>query len=125
MKVVVSAPAWSALIAARRNLPPGLQRLAAELPDGAHPNGGKEADPAGPKIVYPPDGSVVVWSGQDVPLEAAGGSGPLRWLVDDRPLPPGKPRRTVFWRPGGLGFARLAVIDGQGRSARASVRLVP
>ena len=35
------------------------------------------------------------------------------------------PRRTLFWRPGGLGFVRLTVIDGHGRSARATVRLVP
>ena len=72
---------------------------------------------------------MVAWAGQELPLEAAGGRGQLRWLVDDRPLPPGKqgskPRRTVFWRPGGLGFTRLTVIDGEGRSARATVRLVP
>ena len=64
-----------------------------------------------------------------MPLEAAGGRAPLRWLVDDRPLPLGKPRskpgRTVFWRPGGLGFMRLTVIDGDGNSARATVRLEP
>ena len=36
----------------------------------------------------------------------------------------GKPRRTLFWRPGGPGFVRLTVIDGAGRSARATVRLV-
>ena len=35
------------------------------------------------------------------------------------------PRRTLFWRPGGPGFVRLTVIDGDGRSARATVRLVP
>jgi membrane carboxypeptidase/penicillin-binding protein PbpC len=56
----------------------------------------------------------------------------LRWLVDGRPLPLGngekpgaKPRRILFWRPGGLGFVRLTVIDGAGRSAGATVRLVP
>jgi len=49
----------------------------------------------------------------------------LHWLVDDRPLPLGKPRRTLLWRPGGLGFIGLTVIDGHGRSAKATVRLVP
>ena len=93
--------------------------------DRSRPNGSRAADAAGPKILYPPDGSVVAWTGQELPLEAAGGSGTLRWLIDDRPLPPGRPRRTTFWRPGGLGFARLTVIDGNGRSAGATVRLVP
>jgi penicillin-binding protein 1C len=114
-----------ALIAARRDLPPGLQRFAAEPPDIGRPNGRNGADPAAPKILYPPDGSVVAWTGQDLPLEAVGGSGQLRWLVDDRPLPPGRPRRPVFWRPVGPGFIRLTVIDGIGRSTRATVRLMP
>jgi penicillin-binding protein 1C len=60
-----------------------------------------------------------------VPLEAAGGSGGLRWLVDGRPLPPSEPRRTLFWSPAGAGFARLTVIDATGRSAHATVRLEP
>ena len=113
-------PPQGALVAARRDLPPGLRRLAADPRAGGH-----SRDPAGPQIVYPPNGSAVAWSGQDLPLEAAGGRGLLRWLVDDRPLPLGKPRRTLFWRPGSLGFVRLTVIDGDGRSARATVRLVP
>jgi penicillin-binding protein 1C len=113
-------PPEGTLIATRRDLPAGLRHLAAEPRDG-----GRKADEGGPRILYPPDGSVVAWTGQELPLEAAGGSGQLRWLADDRPLPPGKPRRTLFWHPGGLGFVRLTVIDGHGRSARATVRLVP
>lgn len=120
-----AVPPEGALIAARRDLPPGLRRLAAGPREGAgqgdRPAGGRE----GPRIVYPPDGSAVAWTGQEVPLEAAGGRLPLRWLVDDRPLPPGRPGRTLFWRPGGPGFTRLTVIDGDGNSARATVRLVP
>ena len=114
------APPQGALITARRDLPPGLRRLAPEPLDN-----GRKANPAGPKILYPPDGSVVAWTGQELPLEASDGNGPLRWLVDDRPLPPGRPRRTVFWHPDGPGFTRLTVIDGNGNSARATVRLVP
>ena len=47
-------------------------------------------------------------------------TGRCRWATAG-----GKPRRTLLWRPGGLGFIRLTVIDGHGRSARATVRLVP
>jgi penicillin-binding protein 1C len=109
-----------ALVAARRDLPPGLRRLDAGPFDGS-----LSADVGGPKILYPPDGSVVAWDGQEIPLEAASGHGPLRWLVDGRPLPPAPQRRTLYWLPSGLGFARLTVIDAEGRSARANVRLMP
>ncbi|TMJ72024.1 MAG: hypothetical protein E6G73_13790, partial [Alphaproteobacteria bacterium] len=34
-------------------------------------------------------------------------------------------RRALYWQPDGPGFARLTVIDAQGRSARATVRLAP
>ena len=111
-------PPEGALVVARRDLPPRLQRLdAAPLGHAASPEGG-------PKILYPPDGALLDWQGQDLPLEAAG-AGPFRWLVDGRPLPPGPPRRTLYWRPGGIGFAQLTVIDASGRSARSTVRIAP
>jgi membrane carboxypeptidase/penicillin-binding protein PbpC len=40
-------------------------------------------------------------------------------------LPEAPPRRTLYWQPGDIGFARLTVIDAKGRSARATVRLAP
>ena len=105
----------------RRELPPALRRLDPAPIEGP----GRQRNPPGPKILYPPDGAVVAWDGADLPLEAAGGKPPLRWLVDGRPLPPMPPRRTLHWRPDGIGFARLTVIDARGRSARATVRLAP
>jgi penicillin-binding protein 1C len=107
-------PPPGALLVPRRALPPRLQRL-----DPAAP------PLAAPRIAYPPDGAVVEWRGEDVPLEAAGGRPPLRWLVDGRPLPPAPPRGPVLWHPAGIGFADLAVIDAAGRSARSRVRLSP
>ena len=112
-------PPPGALLVAGRDLPPGLRRLD---PGPAERTG---RDVAGLKILYPPDGSIVEWHGEDVPLEATGGLGPLRWLADGRPLPPGKPRKELFWTPAGVGFARLTVIDTLGRSAHATVRLEP
>jgi penicillin-binding protein 1C len=117
------APAVSAASAAermsRRDLPAGLRRL------DAAPSTTAGADAGTPKILYPPDGAVVSWDGAELPLEAAGGRGPLRWLVDGRPIAPQAPRQPLYWRPDGPGFAQLTVIDAQGRSARATVRLAP
>jgi penicillin-binding protein 1C len=112
-------PPPGALLVARRDLPPRLQHLDPGLAGRA----GREA--GGPKILYPPDGSTVEWRGEAVPLEASGGSAPLRWLADGKPLPPGEPRREYFWDPDGVGFTRLTVIDAAGRSAHATVRLEP
>jgi penicillin-binding protein 1C len=109
-------PPAGALLVARRDLPPRLQRLDPAL--SAH------AD-APPRIVYPPDGALIEWHGGEVPLDASGGRPPLRWLVDGRPLPTSAARRTVYWLPDGAGFARLTVIDADGHSARATVRLAP
>ena len=113
------APPLGALLVARNDLPVRLQRLdAGSLPRPAAPAEGL-------KIVYPPDGALIEWRGEDVPLEAAGGKRPLHWLVDGKPLPPTPPRRLIYWQPNGIGFARLTVIDGDGRSAHSTVRLSP
>ena len=112
-------PPPGALLVARRNLPAALQRL----DPGPAERAGR--DPGGPKILYPPDGSIVEWHGEEVPLEAAGGRGPLRWLADGKPLPQSAPRQELFWTPTGVGFARLTVVDAAGRSAHATVRLEP
>jgi penicillin-binding protein 1C len=110
--------------ASHRDLPPGLRRLEpAPLEAGHGRDTGREQ--GGPKILYPPNGAIVAWDGAALPLEASGGRGPLRWLVDGRPLPQAAPHRTLYWQPGDIGFARLTVIDAKGRSARATVRLAP
>src|SRR5262249_33004234 len=112
-------PSFDATRMSRKDLPRGLRRLD---PVSASREG---ADAGAPKILYPPDGGVGGWDGAEVPLEASGGRGPLRWLVDGHPLAPAAPRRPLYWRPEGPGFAQLTVIDAQGRSARATVRLSP
>ena len=63
--------------------------------------------------------------GEEVPLEVSGGKAPFRWLVDGKPLAAAQPRRPIYWQPDGVGFAQLAVIDAEGRSARSTVRLSP
>jgi penicillin-binding protein 1C len=105
---------------ARRDLPRALRQ-----PDPTPREAGTGREPGGPKILYPPDGAVVAWDGAALPLEAAGGRGKLRWLVDGKPLPEAPPRRALYWQPDEIGFARLTVIDSQGRSARSTVRLAP
>jgi penicillin-binding protein 1C len=113
-------PPPGALLVGRRDLPPRLRHL-----DPGPSERGPASGAGGPKILYPPNGSTVAWQGGDIPLEAKGGAGPLRWLIDGRPLPPVLPRHAPTWQPAGMGFASLTVIDAQGRSAHATVRLEP
>jgi len=103
----------------RNDLPPRLRRL--EL--GALGQAASRA--GGPKIVYPPDGALIEWRGEEVPLDAIGGKQPLRWLVDGRPLTWDPPRGEIYWQPEGIGFVQLSVIDAAGRSAHSTVRLSP
>ena len=112
-------PPPGALLTARDDLPSRLQRLEPGPPQRA------AASTRGPQIVYPPDGALIEWRGEELPLEAVGGRRPLRWLVDGKPLPSPPPRRPIYWQPEGVGFARLTVIDGEGRSAHSTVRLSP
>jgi penicillin-binding protein 1C len=112
-------PPSGALLLGRNDLPPRLRRLdPGPLAQAAAPGGA-------PKIVYPPDGALIEWHGEELSLEATGGRRPFRWLVDGKPLAPGLPRRTIYWQPEGIGFSHLTVIDAEGRSAHSTVRLSP
>ncbi len=82
-----------------------------------------------PRILYPPDGAMIDLRGRpekarDLVLKAEGGTLPLRWVVNDKPMPALAPmKRNMFWTPDGDGFVRIAVIDADGRSASVQVRL--
>jgi penicillin-binding protein 1C len=110
-------PPPGVLLVGRNDLPPRLSRL--------DPGAQATSQTSGPRIIFPPDGAIIEWRGEDVPLEAIGGKQPLHWLVDGRPLSPGPPRRGIHWEPEGIGFARLSVIDAAGRSAHSTVQLSP
>ncbi|MDP4004091.1 penicillin-binding protein 1C [Methylobacterium sp. NEAU K] len=106
-------------------LPPPLRRLRREA-----------ADAQGPalRIAYPPDGARIdlglgggpgedrAAGGPGLALKALGGVPPLTWLVDGQPVVQ-TPRRRAEWFPGGVGFARISVLDATGASDSVSIRL--
>lgn len=98
-----------------RDPPPALARLDSGG-ESASAAGGR-ADPL--RILFPPDGALVESLDDGVGLDAAGGRPPYRWVADGRPLAEG----ARFWRPDGEGFARLVVVDRDGRRTAATIRV--
>jgi penicillin-binding protein 1C len=76
-----------------------------------------------PEIRFPPDGATLEDAGDTLPLVAAGGVKPLRWLVNGRPLVSSPVRRTATWPVDGAGAVRISVVDARGRGAQARVWL--
>lgn len=98
-----------------RPLPPALAWFP---PRPAAPS----ADPV--RIAFPRDGAEIERpADRPIALRAKGGRRPLVWLVDGRPVPAPPHRRDAAWSPEGAGFATITVIDADGSSAQARVRV--
>jgi penicillin-binding protein 1C len=73
------------------------------------------------RLVFPPPGAALAKGA--VTLRAAGGRRPFTWLVDGAPIAGERHRRETRWQPEGPGFYRLTVIDAEGASVAAEVRV--
>jgi len=78
-----------------------------------------------PRILFPADGTQIeaTPAGSGIVLKAQGGRGPLFWIVNGQPLGTAGLGADLFWKPQGDGFARIAVIDRDGRRAAIGVRV--
>jgi len=92
--------------------PPALARL----------NGGNAEKTSIPRlrILFPPDGASIESLNEGIALNASGGLAPLRWIANGVPLP----ENTTFWQPTGAGFAKLVVLDSNGRRAESRIRVL-
>jgi penicillin-binding protein 1C len=75
------------------------------------------------RLLFPPQDAVLAQDGGPVVLRAMGGRRPLTFLVDGARLPANPARREVAWTPPGPGFDRLTILDADGTTARAAVRV--
>jgi penicillin-binding protein 1C len=104
----IRPPADAIKVASHRELPPRMRTLAPY-----------SETTGGPRIAYPPaDARIELAAREAVVLNAMGGQGRLRWLVDGRPL------EGTHWVPEAAGTTRLAVVDEAGRSSAVTVRIV-
>lgn len=106
-------PPPETLILSTAELPRPLRRFAGR-------NAIFEAAPDAPKLIFPPDGAILV--GEDgVAAKVRDGMPPFTWLADGKPVILSAHRREVMLPLPGAGFSQLSVIDAQGRSSRVTV----
>ncbi len=117
-------PPQGVIFATTATLPPPLRHLRQDVPKTV----AAIATPA-LKLAFPPDGARVDLTGsaedgrQSLSLKVTGGAPPFTWLVNGAPVKGKVARRATDWRPDGIGFARISVIDAHGASDSVSVRL--
>lgn len=113
-------------ITVEASAPDSLRRLTSRRETGADqsqtkPNQDRLA------LVFPPAGALLPKADAEdaggFTLRAIGGRRPLAWLIDGRPLPSPAHRRETRWTPDGEGFHQITVIDAEGATATASVRI--
>ncbi|MGO8868792.1 MAG: penicillin-binding protein 1C [Alphaproteobacteria bacterium] len=123
---MLSPPAGMAVTGLPRTLPVALRRLS---PSGAQPAIG-ERRPASPlRILFPPADAKLELAMEDgrlatIALKAVGGTQPLRWVVNGKPVAStSEPGEVAFFAPDGPGFSTLSVIDATGERVSETVRL--
>ncbi|WP_288947612.1 penicillin-binding protein 1C [uncultured Paracoccus sp.] len=83
------------------------------------------ARPAGPdalRLTYPPDGAEIDTDGPLI-AKARGGRGPWTFLLNGAPAAIAQAQPTANLPNPGPGFAQLTVVDADGASASAAIRL--
>ena len=108
--------------------PPDTLMLAnAQLPQPLRHFRSREAafapDAQAPEVTFPPDGSEVELLPEGLMVRVTGGTAPFTWLADGTPVARGEEEPSLMLPALGRGFVTLSVIDSEGRSARAHVRL--
>jgi len=103
------------LLVANAQLPQPLQRFRSRS--------AAFAAAGGPSVAFPPDGAEVERLPEGMMARVEGGTAPFTWMADGMPLLTAERSREVILPLGGAGFLTLSVIDAEGRSARARVRL--
>ncbi|KAA2315603.1 penicillin-binding protein 1C [Pseudooceanicola sediminis] len=76
-----------------------------------------------PELVFPPDGVALDAMPEGLPVRVRQGKPPFTWLVNGTPVVIGSRRSDAILSAMGLGFSEVTVVDANGRSDRANVRL--
>lgn len=111
-------PPPGVLSASTMELPPTLRHARVS---GAVP---APASLPGPEIAFPPEGArLAIGVDDELALKVRAGRAPYLWLADGVPVAREAFRRTARWRPTGLGYRTLSVVDAEGRASRVRIYL--
>lgn len=110
------APPAATLLVANAQLPPPLRQFRSR--DAAF-----RPDATAPRLAFPPDGAEVELMATGLMVKVEGGRPPFTWLANDQPLRQQERSRQAILPLTGPGFITLSVIDAEGRSSRAQIRL--
>ncbi len=75
------------------------------------------------RLSFPPDGARLADTGGVVPVKLRGGTAPYTVLENGRPVATGQRQREFEIPSPGTGFTTLVVIDADGRTDRATIRV--
>jgi penicillin-binding protein 1C len=119
--VPLPPPPEATLTVSNLDLPPPLRRFRGR-------QASFEAALDTPEIAFPPAGALVdlgLGSGDPLPLvvKVRNGTPPFTWLADGRPVVIGASDRQAEWHPTGPGYVDLTVVDAEGRTQKARVRV--
>ncbi|WP_171234745.1 penicillin-binding protein 1C [Ruegeria sp. HKCCA6837] len=109
-------PPPSTLLVGAAQLPQPLQRFRPRT--AAFQN-----DPSAPDLLFPPDNAVLETFGAPLTVKLRGGVGPFSVLADGVPVLTGQRQREFEIPNPGAGFTSLVVVDAQGLSDRAAIRI--
>ncbi len=116
-QLVPQPPAPAAtLLVSNAELPQPLQRFRSR-------SAAFEAEADAPAVAFPPDGAEVELLPAGLMVRVRGGTAPFTWLADGVPVIVALNAREAMLALPGEGFVTLSVIDAEGRSARAKVRV--
>ncbi|NIZ60354.1 penicillin-binding protein 1C [Sedimentitalea sp. CY04] len=109
-------PPAATLIVSSAQLPQPLRRFRSR--DAAF-----EEPSDAPRLLFPPDGARLTLQDAPLTLKLRGGATPFLVLANGLPVTQGQHLREFEIPNPGRGFSALLVVDGEGRSTRASVRV--
>jgi penicillin-binding protein 1C len=118
-----SRPASAILARSTEDLPPGLRVFTRDSESAP----ARQSNIAPPSIAFPPNGAAVPLPAPQakdptILFKADGGRPPLTWLVNGQILGSFDRFAPVLYRPHGEGFARVTVVDADGRSDVSEIR---
>lgn len=109
-------PPAATLIVSSAQLPQPLRRF--------RPRDAAFEDPSdAPQLLFPPDGARLALQDAPLTLKLRGGAAPFLVLANGLPVIQGQHLREFEIPNPGRGFSALVVVDGEGRSARVTVRV--